>query len=197
MKREVASILIVVALLIGTGAGYYLKTAKTRTITSIVTFTVIDSTTQTTTILGQAITTTVVQNLSQATAVSSATTPCGSPGVYCGAVAIAWANLTISGNQSVLDVGVKEIGNDYIGSATVYLNGTVIGVPPASNYSPPGNILLNIQANQTGTLRLVIPQSAIPVQVGMIYPVLVYVWLGPPGQRASSGNSATVNVTAT
>jgi hypothetical protein len=197
LKRVVASILIVAALLIGAGAEYHVSAPNSKTITSVVTSTVNSTTTQTTTLIESKITTIFVQNTSQNTAVSSATSPCGSPGVYCGAVAIVWANLTVNGNQSILEIDIQEIGSDYIGSATVYLNGTVIGVPPASEYSPPGNNLLNIQPNRTGILRLVIPQNTNPIQDGMTYPVLVYIWLGPPGQRASSGDSAMENVTAT
>ncbi|MGA2875534.1 MAG: hypothetical protein ABSE82_08350, partial [Nitrososphaerales archaeon] len=135
-------------------------------------------------------------SLSSTTVASSATLPCGSPGVYCGRASITSANLTVGNGSSTLQITLAEIGNMYIGSATVYVNGTVIGTPPASQYQPPGNIMLNVQANQSATLVLVIPTSTIAIHVGVTYTVLVYAWLGPPGQRASSGLPALANVTA-
>ena len=116
--------------------------------------------------------------------------------MYCGNIQITSANLTIGASDSFLQVTLLEVGNSYIGSATVYVNGTVIGVPPASQYEPPGNIILNVQPGQQVVLVLTIPSSTLSVQSGRTYSVLVYAWLGPPGQRASSGLPATVNVTA-
>jgi hypothetical protein len=65
-------------------------------------------------------------------------------------------NLTVEENgSSILKVTVLEVGNMYIGSATVYINGTVLGTPPPSTevsgtaiYEPPGNIALNVQPGQ-------------------------------------------------
>jgi len=128
--------------------------------------------------------------------VTSATLPCGSPGVYCGGVQLSSGSLTVNGNSSVLEVTLTETGNSYIGSATVYVNGTVIGVPPASEYEPPGNIILNVQAGEQAVLVLTIPNGVIQVQAGRTYSVLVYTWEGPPGQRASEGNSESINITA-
>jgi hypothetical protein len=129
--------------------------------------------------------------------VGSTASPCGSPGVYCGNVQITSANLTVSGSGSVLRVTLLEVGNTYIGSATVYLNGTVIGSPPASEYEPPGNIILNVQPGQQAVLVLTIPGGSLSVQAGRTYSVLVYAWVGSPGGRASSGVSDSVNITAT
>jgi len=129
--------------------------------------------------------------------VGSATSPCGSPGVYCGNVQITSADLTVNRSGSVLHVTLLEVGNTYVGSATVYLNGAVIGIPPASEYEPPGNIILNVQPGQQAVLVLTIPGSSLSVQAGRTYSVLVYAWVGPPGERASSGVSDSVNVTAT
>jgi hypothetical protein len=193
LKREIVVVSIVAALILGTGIGYYWNATDTKTTTSTATLTVDHTATQTAT--GPTITTTLTLITNKSSS-SSATRPCGSSGVYCGTVLIAWANLTVSGNESTLEVGVTEVGNMYIGSATVYVNGTVIGTPPASEYAPPGNIMLDIQSNQTGTIHLVIAQSLINIQAGMNYSILVYAWLGPPGERASSGDSAMANVTA-
>ena len=188
-------VLIVTALILGTGVGYYWNSTATKITTATMTFTVDHTVTQTATTAGPTVTTTLTL-ITNKSSQSSRTLPCGSPGVFCGAVSIAWANLTVSGNESTLEVGLTEIGNMYIGSATVYVNGTVLGSPPADEYAPPGNIMLDIQSNQTGTINLVIPQSLIQIQAGTIYPIVVYAWLGPPGERASSGDSAMANVTA-
>jgi hypothetical protein len=127
---------------------------------------------------------------------SSRTLPCGSPGVYCGRFNITSADLAVNGTYSVLRVTILEIGNVYIGSATVYVNGTVIGVPPASEYEPPGNIPLNVQPGQQAVLVLTIPNSTMPIQMGVTYSVMVYGWVGPPGERASAGIPASINITA-
>ena len=172
------------------------------TITNVVTATSTQIQVESSSTVTQPLTTIVTTVASTTTAVSSSsvvssvTAPCGSSGVYCGSASIRSVSLTVGSNISTLEITLAEIGNDYIGSATVYLNGTVIGAQPASEYQPPGNIILNIQANQTATLVLVIPTSSIAIRVGMTYPVLVYAWLGPPGQRASSGLPALANVTA-
>lgn len=140
---------------------------------------------------------TSISSLSSTTVASSTSgAPCGSPGAYCGSASITSVNLTVGNGSSTLQITLAEIGNMYIGSATVYVNGTVIGTPPASQYQPPGNIILNIQADQPAVLVLVIPTSTIAIHVGAIYSVLVYAWLGPPGQRANSGLPAPANVTA-
>ncbi len=127
----------------------------------------------------------------------TSTSPCGSQGVYCGDFQIVSGNLTASGSSSVLDVTLKETGNMWIGSATVYVNGTAIGTPPASQYEPPGNIALNVQPGQQTTLVLTIPSLTISVQVGKSYSVLVYAWEGPPGERANAGSPDTMTITAT
>ena len=123
--------------------------------------------------------------------------PCGSPGVYCGNFQITPGNLTVNGSSATLQVTLLEVGNMYIGSATVYVNGTVIGIPPASQYESPGNIALNVQPGQQTTLALTIPGSTMSVQAGRSYSVLVYAWEGPPGERASSGGPDTIALTAT
>jgi len=128
--------------------------------------------------------------------VSSVTLPCGSPGVYCGGFNITSASLTANGSYSVLRVSIQETGNSYIGSATVYVNGTVIGNPPASEYEPPGNIPLDVQPGQQAVLVLTIPNSTITIRSGMTYSVLVYGWEGPQGERASEGDQTTVNIKA-
>ena len=102
----------------------------------------------------------------------------------------------MNGSYSVLQVTLTEIGNSYIGSATVYVNGVVIGIPPTSEYEPPGNIPLNVTSAQPAVLVLTIPNSAVAVHVGMTYSVMVYCWLGPPGERASAGDPASINVKA-
>jgi len=126
----------------------------------------------------------------------TSTLPCSSPGVTCGGVNITSGSLTVNGSYSFLQVTVAETGNAYIGSATVYVNGTVIGVPPASEYEPPGNVPLDIQHGQQAVLVLTIPNSTIPVQAGMTYSVVVYAWEGSPGQRASAGGPNFINVKA-
>jgi len=141
--------------------------------------------------------TTTAAVTSTTTAATTATSPCGSPGVYCGSIQLSSGSLAVNGNSSVLQVTVTEVGNSYIGSATVYVNGTVIGVPPASQYEPPGNIILDVQPGQQAVLVLTIQTSTIAIQSGRTYSVLVYAWLGPPGQRASSGLPQSINVTAT
>ena len=126
-------------------------------------------------------------NSTSSSAESSTTSPCGSPGVYCGNVQITSGSLTVNGSDSILRVAILEVGNSYIGSATVYVNGTVIGVPPTSQYEPPGNIILNVQPGQGAVLTLTIPSNSLSVEAGRTYSIMVYAWLGPPGQRASSG----------
>ena len=138
-------------------------------------------------------TTTIISNT---TTIWSRTLPCGSPGVTCGGVNLTSASLTVNGSYSVLQVTVAETGNACIGSATVYVNGTVIGVPPPSGYEPPGNIPLDIQGGQQAVLVLTIPNSTMPIHAGMTYSVVVYAWEGPPGQRASSGGPYTISVKA-
>jgi hypothetical protein len=137
--------------------------------------------------------------VSSTTSIASRTLPCGSPEVYCGRINITTASLTVNGSNSVLEVTIAEVGNMHIGSATVSVNGTVIGVPPASpafEYGPPGNIPLNVTTGQQAVLVLTIPNSTIPVHIGMTYSVLVYGWLGPPGQPANDGDPASINVKA-
>ena len=135
-------------------------------------------------------------SVSNTTSIASRTLPCGSPGVYCGAPNITSASLTVNGSYSILEVTLTEIGNSYIGSATVYVNGTVIGIPPTSEYEPPGNIPLNVTSAQPAVLVLTIPNSTVAVHAGMTYSVMVYCWLGPPGERASAGDQASINVKA-
>jgi hypothetical protein len=135
-------------------------------------------------------------SVSNTTGIASTTSPCGSPGVYCGGFNITSASLSVNGIESVLQVTIRETGNMYIGSATVYVNGTVIGNPPASEYEPPGNIPLNVQPRQQVVMVLTIPNSTISIKAGMTYSVLVYAWEGPPGQRASAGDQVSVNVKA-
>jgi hypothetical protein len=107
-------------------------------------------------------------------------------------------DLTVEGNgSSVLKVTISEVGNMYIGSATVYVNGTAIGSPPASMDQPPGNIVLNVQPGQQTTLVLVIPNGTIPIQPGRIYSVIVYAWLGAPGGPAHGGGPDTIEIIAT
>ena len=85
----------------------------------------------------------------------------------------------------------------YIGSATVSLNGTIIGLPSASVDQHPGNIILNVQPGQQTVLVLTIPNTTLSVQVGRTYSVVVYTWIGPPGESANSGEPDTINITAT
>jgi len=134
--------------------------------------------------------------ISDTTTIWSRTLPCGSPGVTCGGVNLTSASLTVNESYSVLQVTVAETGNAYIGSVTVYVNGTVIGVPPASEFEPPGNISLDVQGGQQAVLVLTIPNSTISIHAGMTYSVVVYAWEGPPGQRASSGGPNSINVKA-
>jgi len=186
MKNGIIASLLVVAVLLGAGAGYLVGTVNERTVTTTSTFTGVSATTSTTT------------NVTTSTSVGTETRalPCGSPGVYCGRPNITSASLTVNGSYSVLQVTLTEIGNSYIGSATVYVNGTVIGVPPASEYEPPGNIPLNVTSAQPAVLVLTIPSSTVAVHAGMTYSVTVYCWLGPPGERASAGDPASINVKA-
>jgi hypothetical protein len=130
------------------------------------------------------------------TSVASRTLPCGSPSVYCGGANIRSASLIVNGNNSVLQLTLDETGTMYIGSATVYLNGTVIGVPPASDNEPPGNINLNVQPGQQTVVVMTIPSSTVMIQAGRNYSVIAYTWEGPPDQRASDGNQESVIVTA-
>ena len=143
-------------------------------------------------------------SVSNTTGIASTTSPCGSPGVYCGGFNITSASLSVNGSENILQVTIRETGNMYIGSATVYVNGTVIGPGPASDYlppgnlqhEPPGNLLLNVQPGEQAVLVLTIPNSTISIKSGMTYSVLVYDWEGPPGQRASAGDQASINVKA-
>ena len=143
-------------------------------------------------------------SVSNTSGISSTAPPCGSPGVYCGGFNITSASLSVNGSEGVLQVTIRETGNMYIGSATVYVNGIVIGPGPASNYlppgnlqhEPPGNLLLNVQPGEQAVLVLTIPNSTISIRSGMTYSVLVYDWEGPPGQRASAGGQASINVKA-
>ena len=138
-------------------------------------------------------------SVSNTTSIASRTLPCGSPEVYCGRANLTSAGLTVNGSYSVLQVTLTEIGNMYIGSATVSVNGSIIGLPPASTafeYGPPGNIPLNVTSAQPAVLVLTIPNSTVAVHAGMTYSVMVYCWLGPPGQRANSGDPASINVKA-
>jgi len=128
---------------------------------------------------------------------ATSTAPCGSPRVYCGSITLSSGSLTANENSSVLQVTLTEVGNSYVGSATVYINGTVIGVPPISKYEPLGNIILNLEPGQQAILVLMIPSTTIQIQQGTTYSVLVYAWLGPPGQRASAGSLDIINITAT
>jgi hypothetical protein len=185
MKDEIIALLLVVAVLAGVGPGYLVGNANERTITTTSTFTEVSTTTTTSVIT------------STTAGVSTIALPCGSPGVYCGGFNITSASLTVNGNYSVLQVTLNEIGNMYIGSATVYINGTVIGVPPASQYEPPGNVILNVTSAQPAVLVLTIPNSTIPIHPGMTYSVMVYAWEGPPGGYANSGGPTSINVTAT
>jgi hypothetical protein len=153
------------------------------------------STASNTTTVSSFFSSTTVYSISSS--VTSATSPCGSPGVYCGRFEITSGSLFVNKSEATLQVTLLEVGNMYIGSATVYINGTVIGVPPASEYEPPGNIPLNVQPGQQAVLVLTISNSTISVQVGRTYPVMVYGWLGPPGERAGSGGGEYINVTAT
>jgi len=171
MRNGVVAALVVVALLAGAGVGYLVGVNASESQTG-------ESTTATSQGIG------------------SRTLPCGSPGVTCGGVNITSASLTVNGSYSVLRVTVAETGNAYIGSATVYVNGTVIGVPPASEYEPPGNIPLDIQHGQQAVLVLTIPNSTISIYIGMTYSVDVYAWEGPPGQRASAGGPNFINIKA-
>jgi hypothetical protein len=106
----------------------------------------------------------------------------------------------VNKSEAVLQLTLLEVGSMYIGSATVYINGTVIGIPPASppasEYGPPGNILLNVQPGQQAVLVLTIPNTTIPIQVGRTYSIMVYVWLGVPGEGVSAGMPEYINVTA-
>jgi hypothetical protein len=137
-----------------------------------------------------------ISTTSNTTTVASRTTPCGSPGAYCGRFEITSGSLLVNKSEAVLQVTLLEIGNMYIKSATVYVNGTVIGVPPASEYGPPGNILLNVQPGQQAVLVLSVLNSTIPIQVGRAYSVLVYGWMGLPGE-SNSGMPESINITAT
>lgn len=152
----------------------------------------------TTSVTGTGSTTAVSSATSEtATSVASSTLPCGSPGVYCGRVQIVSGNLTVYANSSVLQVTLLEVGNMYIGSATVSLNGTIIGLPAVSIDQHPGNIILNVQPGQQTVLVLTIPNSTISVQVGETYSVTVYPWIGIPGEPANSGVPSIISITAT
>jgi hypothetical protein len=133
---------------------------------------------------------------SMSSSVSTAPPPCGSPGVYCGGFNITSASLTVRGNYSILQVTILETGNMYIGSATVSINGTIIGAPPASENEPPGNILLNIQPGQQAVLVLTIPNSTISIRAGLAYSVQVEDWEGAPGGPANAGGGTVTYVTA-
>jgi len=128
---------------------------------------------------------------------STTTLGCSSPNTSCGGWQLFPGNLTVQGNSSVLEITLRETGEMYIGSATVYVNGTVIGTPPTSQFEPPGNIALDIQPGQQAILVLTIPSSTVPIQPGRAYSVMVYAWEGPLGQRASGGSPESVNITAT
>lgn len=167
------------------------ESTSSGAMSSTITGTTVQSTIQTSTVA-----TLTTTNVNQ-TAVSSSTTgSCGSPGVYCGNASITSLSLKVGSNSSTLQFTLAEIGNEYIGSATVYVNGTVIGTPPTSEYAPPGNIMLNVTANQSTVLVLVIPASTISIQAGLSYSVMAYIWLGVPGQPADSGLATTSSVTA-
>jgi len=169
MNSGMIAVLLVVAIVAGAGAGYLVGVNVSGNQTS--------------------------QNTVTAS-IASRIASCGSPGVYCGGIGITSASLTVNGNYSVLQVTVVEIGNSVIGSATVYVNGTVIGIPPAAEYEPPGNIILNVTSAQPAVLVLTIPGSTIPIHAGMTYSVLVYGWLGSSAQGARAGDQATVNIKA-
>jgi len=170
MKNGLVAALLVVAILAGGGAGYLVGTIATENQTT--------------------------KSITITSSDTSRTLPCGSPGVTCGGVNITSASLTVNVSNSVLRVSLAETGNACIGSATVYVNGTVIGVPPASEYEPPGNIPLDIQGGQQAVLLLTISNSTIPIHTGMTYSVDVYAWEGPPGQRASAGGANYILVKA-
>lgn len=191
MVSGTTAALVAVLVIVGTGGGYLIgTTSRGSTFTSTVAVT--STLTATSNVSDNSLTTSV--NASTAT-MTSATAPCGSPGVYCGRPELSSASITVQGNYSVLQTTLSDVGNDYIGSVTIYVNGTVIGVPPASQFAP-GNIIVNIQPGQNGVIVLTIPESVIRVQVGKAYEIMAYDWEGPPGQRASAGNSATIIVTA-
>ena len=140
---------------------------------------------------------TLTTSASNSQSSTSTAPPCGSPGACGGSITLSSGRLTVDGDSSELQVTLAEVGNSYVGSATVYIDGTVIGVPPASEYEPPGNIALNVQPGQDVILALTIPSSTISIQQGKTYSVLVYSWLGSLGQRASAGLPASINITAT
>jgi len=193
MKNGVIASLLVVALIVGIAFGTVFF-PRTITLTSTQTTTL--HTIQTTTLIGPMNTTTQAASTQSSGSIDTIALPCGSPGVYCGGSNITSASLTVNGSYSVLQLTLTELGNMYIGSATVYVNATVIGVPPASEYEPPGNIPLNVTSAQPAVLVLTIPNSTIPIHAGMTYSVMVYCWLGPPGERASSGDQASINIKA-
>lgn len=187
-KKEMASsvvLAVILALAFGWVATSYFPSQVITTQTS-----------PQTTVTSIGMTSTKISVTTSEKSVFSSTAPCGSSGAFCGGASIKSANLTVNGNTSTLEITLAEVGNDYIGSATVYVNGTVIGTPPSSEYQPPGNIILNIQPNESTVLVLVIQSSTLQIHVGVTYPILVYTWLGMPDGQANSGLPEIVNVTA-
>lgn len=122
------------------------------------------------------------------------TESCGSPGVYCGNIQLSSGSIMENGSTGTLKVTLAEVGNEYIKSAAVYVNGTVLGIPPASQGA--GNIGLDVQPGQSTVLSLTIPNSTIPIQVGRTYSVVVRAWLSPPGGGPTGDMGASLNITA-
>jgi len=144
--------------------------------------------------LNQAITMEASAN-TVSSSVDSSTPPCSAPDVYCGTFQIMSGNLTANGDGSLLDLTLLETGNVYMSSATVYINGTVIGIPPAFAYEPPGNIGINLAPKQQTVLGLAVPNSTISIQAGSTYTVMVDAWVGSPG-KASTSSQETINIAA-
>jgi len=126
----------------------------------------------------------------------ASTEPCSAPGVYCGTFQITSGSLTVNGSSSVLQLTLLETGSESMTSATVYINGTVVGAHPTPASEPPGNIAISLVPKQQKVLTLTIPSSTIPILAGRTYTVLVYAWEEQFG-RAADSSQETVNIAAT
>ena len=171
--------------------------ASRNTTTSVVYTTTGVTTVSSGTTVVSSVTSVITSTVSSTIATSSSTVTSGSSSASYGSFSITEVSLSTGNNSSTLDITLQAIGSVYIGSATISVNNTIIGTPPASMSQPPGNIMLDIQPNQSSTIVLVIPDSTIPIYHGMTCYVLVYAWLGTPGGPTDTGQVRPASVSAT
>lgn len=134
----------------------------------------------------------VVNTTTVTTSASSATKPCGSPGVQCGNFKVASANLDVNddNNSSTLRITLDNTGDIAITDMTVYINDTVLGPTPSS--LGPGNMNVRIPPKSLAEIKLNVPQSTILIKAGDPYKVLVVT-----GMSGSYGVARDTTVIAT